>query len=360
MTTRTTSAPASSRGGGRRTVGRSRAAKIRNVFLVVLVLALATVGGMALGGFLKVRQFDQNVARTDPFAGLTNRPGAGVSGAQTFLIIGSDSRDATLPGKADAQRIAQTGGQRSDTLMLMHVNKEHTRAYIVSIPRDSWVPVPAGGPWQGGRTKINAAFAYGGAKLVVRTVEGFTGVHIDHVVLINFTGFQKMTDAVGGVDVVVNKTTTDPETHATFHAGVNHLGGGMALYYVRQRHGLPGGDFDRVKRQQQFIRALMKKATDTGTLVNPAKLNALLDATAAAIIVDKQLSIGKTAVAFRDLRTSDISFITTPNLGTGREGAASVVHLDKPKALALFDAMSKDTMAEWLKTNPGNNVTQGS
>ncbi len=352
MTTRTPTARQRPRGrAGQGSRGRSRAVKI---VLVILVLVLAAVGGVAYRVVSSVVSFNAKVARTDPFAGLSNRPGGGVPGAQNFLLIGSDSRDNRLPAKA-----TNSGGQRSDSLILLHVNSRHDKAYMVSIPRDSYVFVPPGGAWQGGKTKINAAFAYGGARLVVHTVETFTGVKIDHVVMINFAGFKKMTDAVGGVDVVVNRTVTDPETHATFHQGVNHLNGAAALLYVRQRHGLPGGDFDRVKRQQQFMRALLATATAKGTLANPNKLSALLDSTADAIVVDKELSIGKTAVALRNLQTGDLSFITTPNRGAIRAGGASVVAIDHPKASALFDAMNSDTVDQWLKSNPGNVVTSG-
>jgi anionic cell wall polymer biosynthesis LytR-Cps2A-Psr (LCP) family protein len=168
-----------------------------------------------------------------------------------------------------------------------------------------------------------------------------------------------MTDAVGGVDVVVTRTTTDPEHHITFRAGVNHLDGNAALLYVRQRKALPHGDFDREKRQQQFIRALLKKATETGTLTNPAKLNALLTATSDAVVADKDLSVGKAVVQFRHLRTKDLTFITTPNLGAQTINGASVVPLDRPKALALFTAVNDDTVDQWLKTNPANDVTSG-
>lgn len=352
MTVRTPAAQ--QRGPGRPAAAPRRRGRAGKIVLVVLVLLLAAAAGVGYRLVSTVTQFNAKVGRTDPFSGLTNRPGAGVKGAQNFLLIGSDSRDNRLPAQA-----TNSGGQRSDSLILFHVNRAHSKAYMISIPRDSYVYVPPGGPWQGGRTKINAAFAYGGPRLVVQTVEGFTGVRIDHVIMINFAGFKKMTDAVGGVDVVVNKTVTDPETHATFHQGVNHLNGDAALLYVRQRHGLPGGDFDRVKRQQQFMRALLATATAKGTLANPGKLSALLDATADAIVVDKDLSMGKTAVAFRNLKTSDLSFITTPNLGTGRVDGASVVLIDKVKASALFESVTSDTVDQWLKTNPGNIVTSG-
>lgn len=353
--------PGRSAGSGRGRKPTSTGTKARNIILIIVVLLLAVVAGIAFTAYGKVQQFDANVGRTDPFAGLANRPGAGVSGAQNFLLIGSDTRDNSLPSQAKAEDIARTGGQRSDTLILMHVNAAHDHAYLVSIPRDLYVSVPAGGPWQGGKTKVNAAFAYGGARLAVQTIEGFSGVKIDHVIMINFAGFKKMTDALGGVNVVVKQTVTDPETHATFRAGVNHLNGTMALYYVRQRHGLPGGDFDRVKRQQQFIRALLATATARGTLTNPVKLSNFLDATAAALVVDKNLSVGKTAVQFRGLRAKDLTFITLPHLDQEDRipGVGLVVRSDKPKALALFEAMNKDNVNDWLKANPANTVSSG-
>ena len=353
--TRTPPAPPYRRAGT--TYGR-RSHRGRNIVLIVVALLLAIVAGITFSYLLEVRQFNANVGRTDPFGGLTDRPGKPVEGAQNFLLIGSDSRDNRLPG--DNEKLATGGGQRSDTLILMHVNRSHDKAYLISIPRDSYVPVPPGGPWRGGRTKINAAFAFGGAKHVVRTVEGFSDVKIDHVVLINFAGFKMMTDAVGGVDVVVNRTTHDPETGATFRAGVNHLNGEQALLYVRQRKGLPGGDFDRAKRQQQFLRALLAAATAKGTLANPKKLSDFLDATAKAVVVDEDFSLGKAAVQLRGLRTDDLTFITLPNLGTAsRPGAGSVVLIDRTKALAMFEAVNNDTMDEWLKTNPPNDVSRG-
>ncbi len=336
---------------------RKRGGRGKNIGLwavALLVVAVLAVGGSYL---LNVQQFNANVARTDVFNGLSDRPPGGVEGAQNFLLIGSDSRDGILPG--DNPNIATQGGTRSDTLMLLHLNKSHDKAYLISIPRDSYVPVPPAGPWEGGRTKINAAFSFGGARHVVKTVEGFSDVRIDHVVLINFAGFQQMTDAVGGVDVVVNKPTYDPQTKATFRAGVNHLDGAAALSYVRQRHGLPGGDLDRAKRQQQFMRALLAQATAKGTLANPKTFNDLLNATEKAIVVDKDMNMTKIGAQMRGLRTRNLTFLTLPNLGTASRGGSSVVVVDREKALAMFAAVNSDTMDEWLKTNPPNDATKG-
>ncbi len=340
--------------------GHPRRHRARRIAFVVCLLVIAVAAGLIFTVLHEVQSINANIARTDPFAGLTNRPPAGAKGTQNFLLIGSDSRDGSLPANSSPLDVAKTGGQRSDTLILLHLDRSHGHGYLISIPRDSYVVVPPGGPWNGGRTKINSAFAYGGARLTVQTVEGFTGVRIDHVVLINFAGFQKMTDALGGVDVRIDRTVYDPRSLRTFRAGVNHLDGKAALDYVRQRYNLPRGDFDREQRQQQFLRVLLQKATDTGTLTNPKKLTSFLDAASRSIIVDKELSVSKTAVAFRNLRASKLAFVTTPNIGSQNvAGAGSVVRIDHDKALALFDAVRNDTLVPWLKRNPANDVTTG-
>ncbi len=328
--------------------------------MIVALLLIALVAGVVFTVLREVQHINANIARTDPFSGLTGRPSPGAKGAENFLLVGSDSRDGSLPANSSPLEVAKTGGQRSDTLILLHLDRAHQHAYLISIPRDSYVVVPAGGPWDGGRNKINSAFAYGGAKLTVRTTEGFTGVRLDHIVLINFAGFQKMTDALGGVDVRVDRTVYDPRSLRTFRAGVNYLNGAAALDYVRQRYNLPRGDFDREQRQQQFLRVLLQKATDTGTLANPKKLTGFLDAASRSIIVDNDLSVSKTAVAFRRLRADKLTFVTTPNVGSQNvPGAGSVVRIDHDKALALFEAVRNDTMVDWLRANPANDVTSG-
>jgi LCP family protein required for cell wall assembly len=347
-------------GAGPRPRRRSRARKIVLIALLVLAVGIGAVAVTAVGLGAK---YNHQLARVDAFKGVTNRPPAGPGGAQNVLIIGSDTRAGTLPSQATEQRIAQTGGQRSDVLMIAHLSADHKHAYLISIPRDSYVNVPAGGPWNGGRTKINAAFAYGGAPNVVRTVEALTGVRIDHVVLMNFVGFRDMTDAIGGVDVKLTQTVDNPAFHRTVRAGWNHLDGATALGFVRQRHGLPGGDFDREKRQQQFLLALVQKASSTGVLANPKKLNAFLDATSKTVIVDKQLSLTDEVLAFKGIRGKDMSFITTPHQsGTVRTDSGVVVVIDKQPALALFDAVAKDNVGSWLDKNPSyrNNVAAGS
>jgi LCP family protein required for cell wall assembly len=357
--TNTSTVPRTPEPTRQRSARRWRPRRILLIVLIVALVAVAATVGTALGLGAK---YDHQIARVDPFAGLTHRPAAGPSGAQNILIVGSDTHAKNLPSQATAKRIAESGGQRSDVLMLAHLTADHKRVYLISIPRDSYVNVPAAGPWQGGRTKINAAFAYGGLPLVVRTVEGFTGVRIDHVALMEFVGFRAMTDAIGGVDVKMTKTVYDPRTKRTYRVGFNHLDGAAALDFVRQRHGLPGGDFDREKRQQQFILALVNKAVTTGTLANPKKLNSFLDATSKTVIVDKQLSLTREVLSFKGIRTNDLNFITTPHKSdTVRTNVGDVVAIDHDPASALFDAVAKDRVTTWLQQNPQyrNNVAAG-
>jgi LCP family protein required for cell wall assembly len=327
---------------------------------LVVVAFLALIGLVVAGyGVYYVNALDNKVKRTDPFSAITgDRPAKVVDGAQNILVLGSDSRDgAAFNPKDRSSTTATVKGERSDAIMLMHIPKDQKKAYVISIPRDTYVFVPEYKGYGGYKTKINAAYAWGGEMLTVRAVEGFTGVKIDHVAKIDFNGFQRMTDALGGVTVQVDKT--DPRSKRTFKAGPNELDGAAALDYVRQRYGLPRGDFDRVQRQQIFMRALLQKATDSGTLTNPVKLKSFLDAAADSITVDKDFSLKDMALQFRGLRPADLAFITTPNRGSENVNGQSVVVADKEKASALFEAVSKDTVEEWLAANPPNNPTTG-
>lgn len=341
----------------RRTVvgGRTqRRKRLRRTALVLAVVVVLVAAGLIAA--LLVHQtttYNANISRIDAFSGLTNRPAPGPKGSQNILIIGSDSRDGTLPGGSDPVKIAETGGQRSDTLILMHLTADHKHAYLISIPRDSYVNIPAAGPWEGGKNKVNAAFSYGGAPLTVRTVEGLTGDRVDHVVMINFSGFARMTDALGGVDITVPIDSYDHYRNKHWTKGSQHMSGATALLYVRQRAGLPGGDFDRIKHQEQFIGALMDKATSTGTLTNPVKLNRFLTASTKAILVDTQMSVTDEVLALRGLRKSSLTYVTTPHLDqTQREPYAGIsVILDKQPAAALFQAVAEDSAGPWLKSH---------
>ncbi|HEX8631927.1 MAG TPA: LCP family protein [Catenuloplanes sp.] len=312
----------------------------------IAVLALALIGGGGL--WLYTNSLNGDFGRTDAFAELTGGRPDKINGAQNILLVGTDSRDPDA--KLDA------GSEwRADTIIMMHIPASHDRAYLVSVPRDLYVPVPdsAKADCAGAqRKKINAAFAVGGLPLAVRTMECMTDVRIDNVMAIDFSGFKEVTDALGGVDLKVEKTITSiHKPFRTFKKGTMHMNGAQALDWIRQRKQFADGDFARVRHQQEFLRALMDKAVSTGTLTSASRMNAFLKATTAAVTVDKGFSLVDMAVKFRNLRGDNLQFVTSPNKGSDDVDGESVVVADREKALALYQAMAADKMADWATAN---------
>jgi LCP family protein required for cell wall assembly len=341
--------------GGRRPRLRPRWGRIALVSGIA-VLVLGLLGGLGLWAY--VNGLDDDLARTDPFSEITGgRPVKTVNGTLNILMVGSDSRDPDA--KVDA-----SSEWRADTIILMHIPANHKKAYLVSIPRDLYVPIPENASadcGSGQRGKINAAFAFGGLPLAVRTVECFSDVHIDHVMAIDFGGFKEVTDALGGVDLNVERTITSiHKPYRTFHKGVQHMNGDQALDWVRQRKQFPDGDFARVRHQQEFLKALMDKAASTGTLTNPKKLNSFLKATTDAVTVDEGFSLVDMAVQFRSLRGENLQFFTSPHKGSETVNGESVVVSDKEKALAMYEAIASDKMEEWAAANASPAPKQGS
>jgi LCP family protein required for cell wall assembly len=332
--------------------GRRRR-RVKRILLISGLAVVVLIGGLALAGFLYIRSVDHSVKRIDAFTGVpaSSRPSppAEAVGAENLLILGSDTRD---PGN--------TTGSRSDTIILAHLPKDRKSAQLISIPRDTWVYVPKSSttPYGNTHAKINAAYAWGGVPLVVQTVEGFTGVRIDHVAIVDFAGFKEIIDALGGVDIYVDQSFTS--THSlnadgrrTFTKGMQHMDGAAALDYSRERYSFADGDFARIRHQQEMIKAVLDKAASGGLLTNPVRLNALLRSTANAVQVDKTLSLFDTAAQLRGLGSSDLKFFTSPSKGTGMVGDQSVVFADDAKDKVLFDAVRRDAVDEILGAASG-------
>jgi LCP family protein required for cell wall assembly len=226
--------------------------------------------------------------------------------------------------------------------MLVRLSGDRKHAQVISIPRDSWVPIPGHGV-----SKINAAYSWGGVPLAVQTIEQLTGVRIDHVAAIDFDGIINVTDQLGGVDVYVSQTTKNGPY--TFQAGLNHLNGDQARWYLGQRHGLPGGDFDREKRDQQYLKSMFGKLFSSNTFTDPVKLDKVLRTVTGSVAVDNTLSntdLLSLAYSMRDLRPADIQYLTAPVLGTGMEGAASVVYLDKTNCDRMWAYLKSDSLGQ--------------
>ncbi len=328
-----------------------RAPRRRRVLIrvVIAAAALMLLAGGATGLFFeRQRTYDRNIQRIPgAFPAEAGRPVRAPGRAENWLLVGSDRRaDQATTGRDANEPLWRYGAQRADTIMLVHLPVDRDRAYLVSFPRDSWVPI------QGyGNAKINAALSFGGPPLLIATIERLTGVRVDHFAILDFEGLRSMTDALGGVDVRVARTVGDPARNGVWPAGTHHLDGARALDFVRQRYNLPGGDLDRIKRQQAFLKALAGRVVDTGTLANPLKLNAFLEASTKAVSVDESLTISRLrslALQLRSVRAGDIVFMTAPIAGTGTEGRQSVVYLDRAKGQPLYRALGADAVEGYL------------
>jgi LCP family protein required for cell wall assembly len=339
---------------------RPRAPRRRRLIRVLVAAAAAAillVGGAAGVLLERQRAYDRNLQRIPgAFPAESDRPARAPGRAQNWLLVGSDRRaDQATTGLDANQPLWRYGAQRADTIMLVHLPTDRHRAYLVSFPRDSWVPI------QGhGNAKLNAALSFGGPPLLIATIERLTGVRIDHFAIVDFEGFRSMTDALGGVDVQVTRTVWAPAQKVLWPAGIHHLDGTRALDFVRQRHNLPGGDLGRIKRQQAFLKALARQAVDRGTLANPLKLNAFLEAATKAVSVDESLTTSRLrslALQFRSVRAGDLVLLTAPVAGTGTEGRQSVVYLDRAKGQPLYRALREDTVEGYL-AGAGGTVNQ--
>lgn len=316
------------------------------MILAVLTTLALLAGGGAVAATLYARDLDNDISRIEAFTEVPQeaRPAKDTAAkdAMNFLILGSDTRDPE-----------NTGGSRADTIILMHLPADRSGAQLVSIPRDTWVQVPrsADGRRGGTEAKINAAYAWGGTPLMVQTVESYTGVRIDHVVMVDFAGFREIVDALDGVKIDVETAFTS--THSLnadsirkFAAGPQTMDGAAALDYARERYAFADGDFARIRHQQQVIRAIINKAASGGVLTNPRKLNSFLRATADAVAVDETLNIFGTANDLRHLRSDSLTFYTNPTSGTGTRGDQSVVLPDSAKAAEFYDAIRRDDTAQ--------------
>jgi LCP family protein required for cell wall assembly len=329
-------ASARARRGGRRW---------RRLALISALVLVLVAGGLAVGGWFYARSVNQTIGRVDVFGAVPegDRPAKSTPAATNILLLGSDSTD---PDQTDS---------RADTIILVHLPANRQRVQLISIPRDTWTTLPteSGGPSGGAAAKINSAYAWGGTPLMVRTVERFTGVRVDHVVLVDFAGFREIVDAVGGVEIEVGEsfTSTHPPFR-TFQAGKQRMDGATALDFARQRKQFRDGDFTRMRHQQQLIAALVDRATERGLVSSPARLDDFLKATAGAVTVDSTLPVFDLAWELRGIRTADIDRVTSPSAGTATIGGESVVLPDEPAARQLFNAVRTDTMEQWLAAHP--------
>ncbi|MFC8452279.1 LCP family protein [Kitasatospora sp. NPDC057223] len=301
------------------------------------------------GGWAVLNGIGSSIGRVDVFSGDQARPAD--DGATTFLVVGTDDREG-IP-ESTLKNVLHAGGESchcTDTMMIVRLAEDGGRAGVVSIPRDSYVDIPAHQDLAtrrqvpAGKGKINAAYGMGGAALTVRTVEQNTGLRIDHYLQLNFASFVSTVDALGGVEVCTAKPLKDEYSGLDLPAGTSTLDGAGALKYVRARHLDGSADLGRMHRQQKFIAQLLHRATSTGALLNPVRLTRLADTVLGSVRADKDLTtddLVTLAARMKDLSSGKADFATVPlaDLDHPVNGWGSTVLWDAAGASALFDAV---------------------
>ncbi|WP_435202109.1 LCP family protein [Janibacter sp. GS2] len=308
---------------------RRRMGRGRRILVSVLALVLLVVVGIGGYGWFLSSKVDRNLAHENLLGEARDQKTSSQGeklvddAGDNYLLIGSDAR----PGD----------GGRADVIQLVHVDEAKDNIWIIHFPRDLYVPIPGHG-----EDKINAAYAYGKSPLLVQTIQDLVGVKIDHVAQTDFEGFQELTDALGGV------TVDNAQASPKYPAGATELDGDTALEYVRERKTLEEGDISRGQRQQAWLKGIMSKTLTPGVLLNPSKLNQVIDAGTEHTVVDNDLTSGtirREAIGLRSARGEDIHFITAPfsGYGTTSEGA-SIDILDEQGMDELSDALRTDDL----------------
>jgi LCP family protein required for cell wall assembly len=312
--------------------------RLRKGRLALLVVGLLVVAWLAFLIVVPIWAW-ATIARVDNVpAG--ERP-ADTSG-HNYLLVGSDSRE----GLTDQQRrdltTGKAGGNRTDTIMLVHVSESGGKPVLISIPRDSYVPIPGHGS-----NKINAAFALGGPKLLTQTVEQVTGLHINGYLEIGLGGFAGMVDALGGVELCVPRDMQDDKAGIDLKKGCQVLDGKNALGYVRSRYEDPLGDIGRANRQRQFLGALMKQSATPSTVLLPWRYKTFVDAAAGGVAVGEETSLFdafRILQAMRAVSSDEGLSLTVPiaDLAFPTDNAGVAVKWDSERALDLFHALRDD------------------
>jgi LCP family protein required for cell wall assembly len=293
-----------------------------------------------LNGNLKSVDIDQALG--------TNRPTKVDNGSENILVLGSDTRSGSnqkLGGGAD------DGSARSDTAMIVHVYKGHKKASVVSIPRDTLIDRPectdTDGDTHDAATDVmfNSAYTTGGAACAVKTVESLTDLRMDHYLEVDFSGFQKLIDELGGVKVTTSKAIEDPDSHLDLAAGTHQLTGEQALGLVRTRHGVgDGSDLGRIQLQQAFIKALVEQIKDVGLFTDPKKLYDLADTATNAVTTDSDLGSVNSLMSFasglKGISAKNMHMVTMPVQYDPAD--ANRVLVDDTKAQQVWTALKND------------------
>jgi LCP family protein required for cell wall assembly len=328
----------------------------------ILSISIVAISGISWAGLGRITAA---IPKVDAFNGLDNRPKK-ESSAVNYLVVGSDTREGL--SRAEIKRLKVGGtevaaGKRSDTMLLIHISKKRDKAAIISIPRDSYALIPEHTNSQGKvipatHSKINSAFNWGGAPLLIDTFEQMSGLRIDHYIEVNFVGFVRMVDALGGVEICTKKDIDDPKSHLVLPAGRHILDGVDSLKYVRTRQFDGLGDLGRMKRQQEFAGAMLRKATSAGVLLNPVTMLDFVNSALDSVVTDKDLSQGDLLTLGKQLRNLSASSVRTLTIplkyyNYSKNGVSAAVLWDPVLAPELFERIKNDdALLDKVKADP--------
>ncbi|WP_430593202.1 LCP family protein [Humidisolicoccus flavus] len=267
------------------------------------------------------------------------------NGPLNYLLLGSDTRgsgDELLTGLGD----------RADTILVVHIPSDRQSVQVMSIMRDSWVDIPGHG-----EAKINAALSYGAVPLMVQVVEGLIGQRIDDVAVIDFEGFNELTDVLGGVTVFneVPFSATGIQGHYTYDQGEITIRGDEALAFVRERYAFSDGDYQRVRNQQAFMRGLLDSMLEPSVLLNPLKMTDIIEEMAPYLAATDGISTGNLiglAGQFAGSGMPNVQTFTLPTTGTGRMGSQSVVLVDWDQLALVQEAFQQESMNDFTPPEP--------
>jgi len=341
---------ASASGGGGGGGKRSGLSRLATGTRVVSALAAAAILGTSGWGWYLGEVADSSVNRTDAIPTDGNVDQFDGS-AMNMLLVGSDSREGLTPQMASELNTGMVAGQNTDTMMLVHVPADGSAASFVSFPRDSYVEIPGYG-----MDKLNSAYAYGyngaaegsseknrraeGAQLLIQTISQLSGVKIDHYAEVDLLGFFKLSNVVGGVEVNLCQPAKEENSGIDLPAGKQTISGDQALAFVRQRHGLLRGDYDRIVRQQTFIAAMIRKMLAQDVLLDLGKQRELVAAAADALTVDQSLDLMGLAQQMQSVKPGEINFQTIPIAAETRDD----------RGLYIAELPDEATMHEFFRT----------
>lgn len=269
-------------------------------------------------------------------AGTTN---SGSTGPLNILVAGVDPRTGLTHHQEVVLHVGSDVSSNSDTMMLVHVSGDRSRVSVVSIPRDSWVSIPGHG-----MNKINSAYGFGGPRLMVQTVEQATGLTINDYVEVDFLGFVKVIDALGGVNICLPQAVDDSYSGLRLSAGPHHVNGITALAYARDRHSFATSDLARIQDQQRLLSSALSAAIHSGLLANPIRLSQFVSAALSALTVDQGLNVSALADQMRGISSQDVTFMTVPLASVNYQTptGASAVLWNGQAAGQIFQALATD------------------